>query len=45
MRGHSIREVTDTLLGSEGLMTRATRGHFSKANLIRSLLATDSLAE
>lgn len=36
--GLSLRELTDRLLGPENLMTRITRGHFSKINLIRSLL-------
>jgi glyoxylase-like metal-dependent hydrolase (beta-lactamase superfamily II) len=37
-KGLSLREVTDRLLGAEGLMTHITRGHFAKINLIRSLL-------
>ncbi|HIE37627.1 MAG TPA: MBL fold metallo-hydrolase [Anaerolineales bacterium] len=37
-KGLSLREVTDRLLGPEGLMSRITRGHFAKINLIRSLL-------
>jgi glyoxylase-like metal-dependent hydrolase (beta-lactamase superfamily II) len=37
-QGFSLREVSDRLLGREGLMTRATGGHFAKINLIRSLL-------
>lgn len=36
-QGLSLRQVTDRLLGSETLMTRITRGHFSKLNLIRAL--------
>lgn len=36
--GLSLRELTDRLLGPESLMTRITRGHLSKINLIRSLL-------
>jgi glyoxylase-like metal-dependent hydrolase (beta-lactamase superfamily II) len=40
-RGLSLREVTDRLLGAEDMMTRATRGHFAKINLVRSLLEGD----
>jgi ribonuclease/clavin/mitogillin len=36
--GLSLREVTDRLLGPEGMMARLTHRHFTKANLIRSLL-------
>jgi len=36
--GVSIPEITHRLLGSEGRMTQVSRGHFSKANLVRSLL-------
>jgi hypothetical protein len=36
--GLSLREITDRLLGPETLMTRITRGHFSKRNLIDALL-------
>jgi len=36
--GLSLREVTDRLLGPEDEMACFTRGHFSKINLIRSLL-------
>jgi glyoxylase-like metal-dependent hydrolase (beta-lactamase superfamily II) len=36
--GLSLREVTDRLLGPEGMLTHASRGHFAKINLIRSLL-------
>jgi glyoxylase-like metal-dependent hydrolase (beta-lactamase superfamily II) len=36
--GASLQEVTDRLLGPESLMTRLTRGHFGKVNLIRALL-------
>jgi glyoxylase-like metal-dependent hydrolase (beta-lactamase superfamily II) len=36
--GLSLREVADRLLGREGLTTAISRGHFSKVNLIRSLL-------
>lgn len=36
--GLSLREVTDRLLGTEDLMSHLSRGHFSKINLIRSLL-------
>jgi glyoxylase-like metal-dependent hydrolase (beta-lactamase superfamily II) len=44
-QGLSLRQVTERLLGSETLMTRLTRGHFSKLNLIRALLEEDSKAE
>jgi hypothetical protein len=37
-QGLSLREVTDRLLGPEDTMACLTRGHFSKINLIRSLL-------
>jgi glyoxylase-like metal-dependent hydrolase (beta-lactamase superfamily II) len=37
-QGLSLREITARLLGSESLMTRVTRGHFAKVNLIRALL-------
>jgi glyoxylase-like metal-dependent hydrolase (beta-lactamase superfamily II) len=37
-QGLSLRKITARLLGSESLMTRVTRGHFSKVNLIRALL-------
>ncbi len=37
-QGLSLREVTERLLGPEGPMSRITRGHFAKVNLIRSLL-------
>jgi ribonuclease/clavin/mitogillin len=36
--GHSLREVTDRLLGPEDMMFRLTRGHFAKINLMRALL-------
>ena len=36
--GLSLREVTDQLLGPEGLASTISRGHFAKVNLIRSLL-------
>jgi glyoxylase-like metal-dependent hydrolase (beta-lactamase superfamily II) len=36
--GLSLREVTDRLLGPEGLTSHISRGHFAKINLIRSLL-------
>jgi glyoxylase-like metal-dependent hydrolase (beta-lactamase superfamily II) len=39
--GLSRREVSDRLLGPEGMMTQVTRGHFAKVNLIRSLLEAD----
>jgi glyoxylase-like metal-dependent hydrolase (beta-lactamase superfamily II) len=41
-QGHSLQEVTQQLLGQEGWMTRFTRGHFAKINLIRSLLGERS---
>lgn len=37
-QGLALRAISDRLLGSEGWITRASRGHFAKANLIRSLL-------
>jgi len=37
-QGFSLRQVAHRLLGPEGMMSRFTRGHFSKVNLIRSLL-------
>ena len=37
-RGLSLRRVTDLLLGSRDRMALFTGGHFSKLNLIRSLL-------
>lgn len=36
--GLSLREISDRLLGPEGLATRISRGHFAKINLIRSLM-------
>jgi glyoxylase-like metal-dependent hydrolase (beta-lactamase superfamily II) len=36
--GQSLESIRDQLLGSESWMTTATRGHFSKLNLIRSLV-------
>jgi ribonuclease/clavin/mitogillin len=36
--GLSLSQVTQRLLGPEDLLTRASRGHFAKTNLIRSLL-------
>lgn len=36
--GLSVPQVTERLLGPEGLATRVSRGHFSKQNLVRSLL-------
>jgi glyoxylase-like metal-dependent hydrolase (beta-lactamase superfamily II) len=36
--GLSLREVTDRVLGSEGLLAHVTGGHFAKINLVRSLL-------
>lgn len=41
-KGLSLRKVTDRLLGPEDMMSRITRGHFAKINLIRSLLEGDS---
>lgn len=38
----SLRQITDRLLGPEGLMTRASRRHFAKVNLIRSLLGEEA---
>ena len=37
--GWSLKEITEALLGREGLPTRLSRGHFSKRNLLNSLLA------
>jgi glyoxylase-like metal-dependent hydrolase (beta-lactamase superfamily II) len=42
--GLPLRDVTDRLLGSEGLASRVSRGHFAKINLVRSLLAEDGRA-
>jgi glyoxylase-like metal-dependent hydrolase (beta-lactamase superfamily II) len=39
--GLSLRDVTDRLLGPEGLASHVSRGHFAKINLVRSLLAED----
>lgn len=36
--GVSLKAIRDALLGPEGRMTPITRGHFSKLNLIRSLI-------
>jgi glyoxylase-like metal-dependent hydrolase (beta-lactamase superfamily II) len=36
--GLSLREVTDRLLGPEGLAGHISLGHFAKINLVRSLL-------
>ncbi len=36
--GLSPRQITDRLLGAEGLGTRVTRGHSAKINLVRALL-------
>jgi ribonuclease/clavin/mitogillin len=36
--GHSLESIRDQVLGVEGRMTPITRGHFSKLNLIKSLL-------
>jgi glyoxylase-like metal-dependent hydrolase (beta-lactamase superfamily II) len=36
--GHSLESIRDQVLGPEGRMTPITRGHFSKLNLIQSLL-------
>ena len=35
--GHPIHAIRNQLLGPEGIMATATRGHFSKLNLLRSL--------
>jgi glyoxylase-like metal-dependent hydrolase (beta-lactamase superfamily II) len=40
--GYSVERITEELLGSEGLATRLSRGHFSKRNLISSLLRDPS---
>jgi hypothetical protein len=40
--GLPLREVTDRLLGPEDMMARFTAGHFTKINLIRSLLGEES---
>jgi glyoxylase-like metal-dependent hydrolase (beta-lactamase superfamily II) len=40
-QGLSAREVTDQLLGPEDMMTRLSRGHFSKINLVRALLEVE----
>lgn len=37
--GWSSKEITEVVLGREGLPTRLSRGHFSKRNLVNSLLA------
>jgi glyoxylase-like metal-dependent hydrolase (beta-lactamase superfamily II) len=42
--GLPLQEVTDRLLGPEGLASRVSRGHFAKINLVRSLLAEDGRA-
>jgi glyoxylase-like metal-dependent hydrolase (beta-lactamase superfamily II) len=36
--GQPLESIRDQLLGAESWMTAATRGHFSKLNLIRSLV-------
>jgi len=36
--GHSLESIRDQVLGPEGRMTPITRGHFSKLNLVRSLV-------
>lgn len=38
-QGLTAEGIRDRLLGSEGMMTRVSRGHFSKLNLIRAALA------
>ena len=40
--GYSVERITEELLGPEGLATRLSRGHFSKRNLISSLLREPS---
>jgi glyoxylase-like metal-dependent hydrolase (beta-lactamase superfamily II) len=37
----TLREINGSLLGREGMMTRISRGHISKINLIRALLDLD----
>ncbi len=37
--GSSLKEIAEALLGREGLPTHLSRGHFSKRNLLNSLLA------
>lgn len=36
--GHSLESIRDQVLGPEGRMTPITRGHFSKLNLVKSLV-------
>ncbi len=36
--GLSVEQIREALLGAEGLATRLSRGHFSKKNLVNSLL-------
>ena len=36
--GHLLESIRDQVLGPEGRMTPITRGHFSKLNLVRSLV-------
>lgn len=40
--GHSVAEITRTLLGRETFMTLMTFFHFSKRNLVRACLAPDA---
>jgi len=37
--GHSLESTRDQVLGPEGQMTPITRGHFSKLNLVQSLVS------
>jgi len=37
--GHSLESIRDQVLGPEGRMTPITRGHFSKLNLVKSLVS------
>lgn len=37
-RGYEINDIVDELFGSESTFNHTTKGHFSSANLIRSLL-------
>lgn len=39
-RGSTLEQITEALLGSEGMATHVSRGQFSKRNLIASLLGT-----
>jgi glyoxylase-like metal-dependent hydrolase (beta-lactamase superfamily II) len=37
--GQPLKAIRDQVLGTEGWMTTFTRGHFSKLNLLRSLVS------